>query len=426
MDKDFQPPNKRDEIPSGEDNSPIIESEQDATPEAANIPAHQIAAAVRIYNWLWISPLLTIPTLIVALLPDDIGYYLSDLVCPPGRPGCDDTSVYWFLGMFALIVSSLWHLILLRNLGGWNSEFVRWHAKQALVFAGIRTAIPIIYFNASIYKAVRNMESMWTALPGIILIGLITYFVTASIGQNQAKRGDCWLMRVFSQGQALPHPNQDSSLDEDSNKQNHGSNSRLAIIGLLLATCIVAPLGLTSLTFSEFTPISPNSLTATQSAWVRPAASITLGSAEEAQQAERSNDFRNLEGYARFRRNSLPEINQPGDIYLYEIFLSWQEQLLWNYNWCASTSKILEENIRQMNVSFELNGAAVPQENVGITINETASGYCRTYTILIKEWVDGQHLMKSMIEFTQPTNDGWNLYPAGMHVYQYLVTINIK
>jgi hypothetical protein len=168
--------------------------------------------------------------------------------------------------------------------------------------------------------------------------------------------------------------------------------------------------------------VLPN-LTATQRAWVRPSKSPTLGTAEEAKEAVEADVLSHVESFSN-NHPFQPEINQPGDIYIYNVKITTNEKLLWDYGWCTTTPEILDENFGKMRIVFNLNSEPVPQRYFAITEHQREDGgYCRTYTALITNWPKGQHQLESRVTFTQPTHDGWNLYPAGMHMFKYFVTV---
>jgi hypothetical protein len=155
------------------------------------------------YVWLWLSPLLTLPTL----------YYLYSgnpgfaLVCGDRWAGCDHALADRVTLVVAVLGSALWHLILLFPALKDDSEFVRWHGRQALFLAGIRTAVPLVcglLFGAS----------------GVCLFMLLllpTYLVGNTWGKGQANQGDCSLARWRGREEALPPPEPDEvlSLDPD-------------------------------------------------------------------------------------------------------------------------------------------------------------------------------------------------------------------
>ncbi|MEW5941731.1 MAG: hypothetical protein AB1750_18870, partial [Chloroflexota bacterium] len=150
-------------------------------------------SAAQTYTWLWLSPVLTIPTLFFVVNVDP-GYAL---VCRSGFGNCDYDLASLITNLLAILVSGLWHLILLLQLQGAKHEFVRWHAKQALMLAGIRTTIPILLVilgGGDLYEI---------GLLGILILFLV-YLFGNNWGRNQAKRGDCWLMRRYGLEADLP------------------------------------------------------------------------------------------------------------------------------------------------------------------------------------------------------------------------------
>lgn len=167
---------------------------------------------------------------------------------------------------------------------------------------------------------------------------------------------------------------------------------------------------------------APN-LTATQQAWVRPPQSPSLGSAEEARSALDAGTSQ-LEGVA-FVFPDTPSINQPGDVYIYEISLSESEPLLWSYGWCTTTQEILEQNFAHIQLEFTVNGVPVSTGNFAVAESPRADGSpCREYTAVITEWPAGSHQLESRITFTQDIDDGWDVYPAGTHIFKYIVTVS--
>lgn len=169
------------------------------------------------------------------------------------------------------------------------------------------------------------------------------------------------------------------------------------------------------------TPI-PN-LTATQLAWIKPSQSPTLGTAEEAQKAV-EDGMSYLESFASVTPDT-PDVNQPGDIYVFEIQMDQSESVIWSYGWCTTTQTILEENFNHMQIEFVVNGESVARDHLFIQDTTRDDGSpCRDYNATIKEWSKGQYQLEVRVTFTTPTNDGWNLYPAGTHTFKYIVTIN--
>jgi hypothetical protein len=170
------------------------------------------------------------------------------------------------------------------------------------------------------------------------------------------------------------------------------------------------------------TPL-PN-LTATQLAWVKPAESPSLASVEEAKTTFESGVVY-LETYASVSPE-MPEINQPGDVYIYEIPLPGSNQfpVAWSYGWCASQKEIMEDNFKYIQLDFLINESPASLENFAVIDTPHDDGsYCREYAALVDNWPEGVHHLETHVTFTQDVHDGWNLYPAGTHTYLYIVTV---
>lgn len=159
------------------------------------------------YRWLWLSPLLTFPTLILSNpLMDNLFY---DQFCSQGWQNCafDFEIIYRLSGVIVILGSSLWHLILLIPARNKESLFVRWHGRQELLLAGLRTTIPLIFalafggYGFGFYLSVIILIPIW-------LFG-------TQWGQRQAARGDCSLMRWTGREDALPGP----PLEEETAKE---------------------------------------------------------------------------------------------------------------------------------------------------------------------------------------------------------------
>jgi len=155
----------------------------------------EIVAAKKIYRWLWLSPFLTVPS-IVFLVFNEPGY---ELICGGNWRGCDSSLSQLVTGLFAVLGSGLWHLVLLPSAFNTKSEFVRWHGRQALLLAGIRTAVAlgILFFYINGYYQILGLS---------LLILIVIWFFGTMVGQGQAASGECSLMRRAGHGAGLPLP----------------------------------------------------------------------------------------------------------------------------------------------------------------------------------------------------------------------------
>jgi hypothetical protein len=125
-----------------------------------------------------------------------MGEFGYTLVCSGGGENCNYRLAYLLSGLSAILGSALWHLFMLIPALDRQRVFVRWHGRQILLLAGIRTAVPA----ASLVMTLNNESGLLWSIPVLIVIWL---FGTLW-GQGQASRGDCALMRWFGHGEGLP------------------------------------------------------------------------------------------------------------------------------------------------------------------------------------------------------------------------------
>lgn len=147
----------------------------------------EILAAKNRYTWLWLSPLLTIPTAIFLAISNP-GY---NLLCGQRWQACRGNPIF-HPGVIAIVGSACWHLLFLFPALHNKSDFARWHRWQALILAGIRTFIAMLFVA----------DAYWVFLLALIAV----WFFGTLWGQRQAARGDCSLMRWAGHGAGLPLP----------------------------------------------------------------------------------------------------------------------------------------------------------------------------------------------------------------------------
>lgn len=134
----------------------------------------EIRLAKAPYNWLRISPALTVFTLFL-VATSNIGSGL----CNSALFACgSEDDIYINFG-FGVLISSLWHLLLLQYVNNKDSEFVRKHGRAALTFAGVRTGIA---FSGVILDWVTNASGGLTCV--FIIILLILWAINQTTKQD--------------------------------------------------------------------------------------------------------------------------------------------------------------------------------------------------------------------------------------------------
>ncbi|HCK65721.1 MAG TPA: hypothetical protein DHW49_05600, partial [Anaerolineae bacterium] len=135
------------------------------------------------YNWLRISPLLTIITLYIVA-----SFGIGDEICYSNLSLCGEYDYYSPIAGYinvglGVLVSACWHLILLQYVNNKDSEFVRKHGKQALTYAGIRTAVA--FFGVLIDYLLNGDGSLACF---IIMILFLLWLALPNLGMEKIKK----------------------------------------------------------------------------------------------------------------------------------------------------------------------------------------------------------------------------------------------
>jgi len=148
------------------------------------------------YWWLWLSPLITVPSLILLTLFIIFFYDPgAELVCGGNWRNCNHAMAGRIDILIIVFASALCHLILLIPASNKKNPFVRWHGRQALLLAGLRTAVPLAF------GLIFGFDDVTL---GFIPVLIAVWFFGTLWGQLQAARGKCTLMHWFGQAEALP------------------------------------------------------------------------------------------------------------------------------------------------------------------------------------------------------------------------------
>jgi C-terminal processing protease CtpA/Prc len=112
------------------------------------------------------------------------------------------------------------------------------------------------------------------------------------------------------------------------------------------------------------------------------------------------------------------ELTKPGT-FNYTIALNESQPVLWVWGWCAASKQTLEENYKQIALSFNLDGKGIPLKDFFAFDNEGNGQFCRFYIGELSDWPAGEHRLSTTVTFAKPINDGFADYPAGTQVFNY-------
>lgn len=120
---------------------------------------------------------------------------------------------------------------------------------------------------------------------------------------------------------------------------------------------------------------------------------------------------------------SYEDTSQAGQTYEYTIEMEESQNVMWVYGWCAATKERLTDNWDNIGLNFALNEEPVPLDSLVKLESTFDEEECRLYYTLLTEWPSGQHVVTTEVTFTTELDDGFDIYPAGTHSYQYEVTV---
>jgi hypothetical protein len=129
-----------------------------------------------------------------------------------------------------------------------------------------------------------------------------------------------------------------------------------------------------------------------------------------------------LEGLAE-EQYTTEELSQAGNTYVYTINLAEEQTMIWQTNWCTTTEEILNQNLEHFQLQFTVNGEMVDPGHIAVVQTRSDDLYCAYFLASLSNWPQGTTVLKIDIGFTEPINDGMADYPAGIHTYQYTVTL---
>jgi hypothetical protein len=117
-------------------------------------------------------------------------------------------------------------------------------------------------------------------------------------------------------------------------------------------------------------------------------------------------------------------LSQAGQTYTFTVTLDTDQAVLWGSNWCTTTDAILRDNFAHITLEFSVNAVPIDLEQFVVADIPAQDAACRYYLAVVSGWPEGETLLDIRITFDEPLSDGFSDYPAGTHVYHYVVTRN--
>jgi hypothetical protein len=91
--------------------------------------------------------------------------------------------------------------------------------------------------------------------------------------------------------------------------------------------------------------------------------------------------------------------------------------------WCATTQNILNQNMQHISYNFFLDGTPLDLKNLQVVEGPAASNVCRRFVGIIRNWPEGQHVIRITRHQDMDLNDGANDIKAGDYVNVFNITV---
>ena len=157
-----------------------------------------------------------------------------------------------------------------------------------------------------------------------------------------------------------------------------------------------------------------------QGAGVTPSGPPEIASVAEAESAFAAGTSQ-LESKAR-ESYTAADYAKPGTL-SFTIPLAKTESLLWLYAWCATSTEILNQNLENIELKFELDGEEIPLDQLKQDELENNGQQCKLYYTALSNWPAGEHHLSTNATYTDSINDGTADYEAGDYVLDYAVYV---
>ena len=115
--------------------------------------------------------------------------------------------------------------------------------------------------------------------------------------------------------------------------------------------------------------------------------------------------------------------SQAGETYTYTITLDRSRDVLWMYGWCVTTKELLGQNWDNITLAFTMDGEDVPLDRFAMLEIDIEDQECRLHFALVTDWPPGEHVLITEVTFETELDDGTDIFPAGTHFYEHIVTV---
>jgi len=125
-----------------------------------------------------------------------------------------------------------------------------------------------------------------------------------------------------------------------------------------------------------------------------------------------------------FAPEEYDNLSRAGEVYTYTTSLGSSKEVLWLYSWCAASEEIADSNLRTMDINFNVDGQSVPRSDFLALQGEFNGQYCHYHLAGLSNWPRGEHRLRTEVTFNHEIDDGFQVYAAGTHVFEYHVYVD--
>ena len=99
------------------------------------------------------------------------------------------------------------------------------------------------------------------------------------------------------------------------------------------------------------------------------------------------------------------------------------EAALVGQGWCATDRRVLEENYQHISWALQVDGKQVDLDSLAFYDGDMENRVCRGYTGIVQKWPVGRHVFVQTLTIDETMHDGWDTYPAGEYVDEFVITV---
>ncbi|HEX9595684.1 MAG TPA: hypothetical protein VF982_02300, partial [Anaerolineales bacterium] len=107
----------------------------------------------------------------------------------------------------------------------------------------------------------------------------------------------------------------------------------------------------------------------------------------------------------------------------FTVVMNRSQDVIAGYFWCTTTNEILADNWAKIEVTFELDGVAIPAAEFNEETVASGSGPCTALSAKLSDWPAGEHSLIVETTFTAALNDGFADYPAGIYREEFTIYV---